>query len=156
MDKIPTITEQDYLPMEAFSRKWRFTSPTHGALSDEFLSRVQPLKNVVAAELCRLTDHFLGPYHLNEEEFLSVDYSDCPLEYSSVHIWLGDRIPEHTNTLVVLWDEKDAILTDKKIFCQYWEDFCYPASDDILIFPLTMEWILYWFHEEQFQFGRRR
>lgn len=156
MDKILTITEEDYLSMEAFPLKWRFTSPTHGGFTDELLSRVKPLRNTVAEKLCRLTDHFFVPYHLNEKEFLSVECFDCPLEEANTHIWLADRIPEHTNKLIVLWDESDAVLTDKELFCKYWDDFCYPASDDNVIFPITMEWVLYYWHEEQFQFGRRR
>lgn len=39
------------------------------------------------------------------------------------------------------------------VFCAHWDDFCYP-SDDVIICPLTEEWVLYFCHEEAFMWGR--
>jgi len=39
---------------------------------------------------------------------------------------------------------------------QYWDDFCYPGSDDVAISPEDDSWLLFYFHEEMFEFGQRR
>ena len=52
---------------------------------------------------------------------------------------------QHEHVYVVDWD----------LFCQNWTGFCYPG-DEIIISPLTEEWILYYHHEEVLHWGRPR
>ena len=47
-----------------------------------------------------------------------------------------------------------AICVSWGVFCQYWDDFCYPASDDVTIWPLSEEWFLIYDHSEKFFFVR--
>jgi len=47
-----------------------------------------------------------------------------------------------------------AICVSWGVFCEYWDDFCYPASDDVAIWPLSQEWFLIYDHSEKFFFVR--
>jgi len=38
------------------------------------------------------------------------------------------------------------------VFCEYWDDFCYPSSDDVNIFLGNGEFFLRWHHYEVFEF----
>jgi len=61
------------------------------------------------------------------------------------------------STLVFLsWDPNVALRTPWGIFRDYWDDFCYPASDDLTITPADDSWLLFYFHEEMFEFGKRK
>jgi hypothetical protein len=37
--------------------------------------------------------------------------------------------------IVVSWDADTAVLTDTELFIEHWDDFCYPASDDVTVLP---------------------
>jgi hypothetical protein len=77
-----------------------------------------------------------GPMtQINESEFQSL--SEFPLKWR----WTDSR-----------WDERLAICVSWGVFCQYWDDFCYPASDDVAIWPLSEEWFLIIDHSEKFFF----
>ena len=39
-----------------------------------------------------------------------------------------------------------AICVSWGVFCEYWDDFCYPASDDVAIWSLSQEWFLIYDH----------
>ena len=58
--------------------------------------------------------------------------------------------------VTVRWDSTTAVRTTWKVFADHWDDFCYPGSDDVEVFPLTGEWLLLYHHWEQFEWGRRR
>jgi hypothetical protein len=67
--------------------------------------------------------------------------------------WLIDRAPDLNQTVVVSWSNELAALVKWKLFCDYWDDFCYPVSDDVMIFPLSEEWMLSCLPDENFIFS---
>jgi hypothetical protein len=57
----------------------------------------------------------------------------------------------------VLWHPWDvAVLTADSVFQRYWDDFCYPSSDDVLIWPRSDAWAAVYRHEEVIFAGTRR
>jgi hypothetical protein len=56
----------------------------------------------------------------------------------------------------VRWDASTAVRTTWDVFTEYWDDFCYPSSDDVEVFPQSGEWLLLYHHWEQFEWGHRR
>jgi len=75
---------------------------------------------------------------------------------SDVRPWLTARLPAGRVPLVVSWTREWAVLTDGALFTARWDDFCYPASDDVTVFPLDEAWALHYWHEEEFVYARRR
>ena len=70
--------------------------------------------------------------------------------------WLR-LLPVALSELVtVRWDTSTAVKTTWEVFTDYWDDFCYPSSDDVEVFPESIEWLLLYRHWEQFEWGRRR
>ena len=57
-----------------------------------------------------------------------------------------------TEAVLISWDARTAAMTDWELFVAHWDDFCYPASDDVTVFPLGGEWVLCYHHYEVFQF----
>jgi hypothetical protein len=56
--------------------------------------------------------------------------------------------------LTVAWEPDLAVTLPAKVFCEFWNDFCYPASDDVVILPAPGGWLLRYHHEEEFLTGR--
>jgi len=148
----------DYLPMERFRLAWRITDVRWTKLPPDDLAEVRPLRPEKAAELKeRSTLFFLAPYELDQRWFAGVRSTEAPAErVERTRGWLRDRNVDPGQTLLVLWDRETAVVTKWSVFLAYWSDFCYPSSDDVDIWPPSEEWILAYYHFEEFSFGQRR
>lgn len=58
--------------------------------------------------------------------------------------------------VIVSWDKDTAVVASWGVFCDYWDDFCYAASDDVSAFPVSFDWVLFYQHGERFVFGQKR
>lgn len=67
--------------------------------------------------------------------------------------WLLEQNPNLEERIILSWTEELVIRTTWKIFTEHWDDFCYPASDDLIVFPESETWMLLYSHTEEFQFG---
>jgi hypothetical protein len=56
--------------------------------------------------------------------------------------------------VIVRWDASTIVRTNWKVFTDYWDDFCYPSSADVAVFPQSGEWLLMFYHWEEFEWCR--
>ncbi len=75
-------------------------------------------------------------------------------DFSLIQNWLRSKIFDEQEFIVVLWKKDLAVRTTSEIFCNYWDDFCYPSSDDVSISPMNLNWLLFYQHDEYFCFGK--
>lgn len=148
------LVEQDYIPLETFRLIWRWTDPRWNVLPQDALNDIRPLTESKAAEIHTRTLAFHpdtgftpGRYELADQ----LETSDKNV--AQVGNWLRSQVPELAESIVLSWNQEDALVTTAATFCDFWDDFCYPASDDIVISPLSEAWMLVWWHEEVFFFG---
>ncbi len=154
------ITEADFVPFDQFRLSWRFTNPKYNQLPQADLSEIRPLNEKTAKSLAQHARDFVDNSGLVKDELSSViscrTFIDT-VDPRSITQWLFDRVPPIDQPILILWLLlKDAIITKWRLFPKYWNDFCYPSSDDVLILPVTAYWILFYSHEEIFEFGIRR
>ena len=55
---------------------------------------------------------------------------------------------------MVSWGPSAALETNWESFVAHWDDFCYPASDDVVIRPIDGGWTLRYHRYEVFQLSR--
>ena len=67
---------------------------------------------------------------------------------------LLDWVADDGQDVIVLWDKHVGAVVPWRVFCEYWDNFCYPSSDDNVIVPIEGSWFLWYHHEEQFWFLR--
>jgi hypothetical protein len=121
------ISEDDYRPLETFSMAWRWTDSRHTLLPGHELANIRPLTNAKASEIADRILVFRTDEDILPVGFELVDQVDASdIDIRPVREWLLNR-----------------------------DDFCYSSSDDVVIIPLSEEWILFYWHEEVFYFGRR-
>lgn len=92
------------------------------------------------------------------------DESLCLIKKTDIE-YAGERISTKNNgvseylsriviesRILVSWSPDCAVVTTPYIFIKYWNDFCYPSSDDVSIWPENNAWFLRFFHYEEFSF----
>ena len=151
------IKENDFRSIDSFPLKWRWTDSRWNKFSDSKLNKIQPLSETKAHELFQ---HSKQSYDfetgLAESLFEKIEQINASGEVEEIQRWLSACSSDSSQTVIVSWDDRLAALIEWKVFCEYWDDFCYPASDDVTIFPFSEEWALLYSHEEYFIFGKRR
>jgi hypothetical protein len=152
------IEEHDYSDLAAFPLKWRWTDAQWNLLPPDVLAEIRPLSRRKALEV----DEQARLFHPDEgfvpgsfELVAQLDIVRLHYDAQQVRDWLRQFIPVSEERLIVSWDLDNAVVTTAAILCEYWDDFCYPGSDDVLISPFSDEWMLFYWHEEVFFFGRR-
>ena len=137
---------------------YRWNQPTHAVLPDEVIRRIVPLSEEKAREvfarLRPLVDVRDGC--LVGNRFHATETADASGPDESVRRWLLGLGLAADTKVIIQWSDQWAITTDFGIFCGYWEAFCYPSSDDVVIWPFDDAWLLFYHHEETFSFGNRR
>ncbi|HEY8666828.1 MAG TPA: hypothetical protein VIL86_09195 [Tepidisphaeraceae bacterium] len=134
----------------SFELSWRWTQPTHNVLPPEVMAQITPLARSLVPDGLMVRDQLNRPLF---EEIRSFP-ADSSME--EVGACLRQLPIAQTERVAVRWDERTAVETTWEIFAQYWDDFCYPSSDDVEIFPASAPWILVYHHYELFEWGLRR
>jgi len=143
------IEKSDFRSLNSFPLKWRWDE-----LPNDALNSICPLSKSKARELCQYSLAFSNQSGLVEalfENISQIDTSD-PLEIKQ---WLLNSSSDLNQTVAVSWNNDLAAMVSWKVFCDYWDDFCYPSSDDAMIFSLSGDWMLFYSHDEYFMFGER-
>jgi hypothetical protein len=130
--------------IEDFSLAWRWTSSSHANFSAKTLSELQPLNIELANELA-------SNLHVDfPVEAAKFDATDDQL----TKIWLQE-INLEPQRVTISWDRDTALNLPWFIFCKYWDDFCYPSSDDADIMLENGRHFLRWNHYEVFELNLR-
>ena len=154
------IENTDIQSLADFPLSWRWTDPKWNQLPEAALQRISPLTRAKAKELWRIEGHFVlsdGPrvnmFECSPWIDASVDTADA---FEKVRDWLLGHFSDREQQVIVSWDKDTAVVASWGVFCDYWDDFCYPASDDVSVFPVSFDWVLFYQHGERFVFGKKR
>ena len=138
--------------IQNFRLAWRWTSPENHKLSKAVLDQLVGLDSVASRTLAQRHRALIDGKGLVGTEFRKIRIHPATGECGQFLKSLGVS-PE---TVVSLsWDEETALRTTWNIFEAHWEAFCYPSSDDVTISPESESWVLYYSHEEQFEYGKK-
>lgn len=135
---------------------WRWTDPDYAILPEDTLAQMQPIEQREAQGLFQRSQHFLVLDSLCPEVFASVMRHSAEVTAEVGRRWLREQQSDLSAQVTVSWQQDVAIRTTWEIFTAHWENFCYPSSDDVIVWPGSERWALFYFHEQEFQFGRRR
>src|SRR5262249_20190240 len=134
---------------------WRWTDQRYALLPDNVLAQMQPVEPHEAVPLFSHSRAFSGENGLAPDIFTIATVRAEALPQEAVWRWLRQRQPDLQVPVVISWEQHIAIRTTWEIFTAHWDDFCYPSSDDVLVWPDSESWTLLYRHDQEFQFGRR-
>lgn len=153
MKMMNSITADNFISFRDFDLNWRFTDPKHNLLPEEDLSEIHPLSKTMSIQLYEQTEKYLGNATLEKSKFQTIESHEITEDHEEVRKWLKEKIIDPQTQVAVSWDKTTCAVTTWRIFCEYWDDFCYPSSDDILIWASSEDWILNYCHHEILEFG---
>jgi hypothetical protein len=131
------------MSIQDFPLAWRWTQRSHSVLPPEVLKDIRPLSAAEAAGL--------GTAAASSRKS-PVSHAASNTETEEVSRWLRCVQPNLQARVYVSWTKELAVETTWDIFTDYWDDFCYPSSDDVTVVPVVGAWQLIYQHYEQFNF----
>ncbi len=147
------FTSADFASLDDFALLWRWTSEDHHVLPADALRSIQPLTPARAAQLAPVAAARCAERRVVDLELAISAEWDAP---EPVRQRLRETGVPHDTPVLVSWNSATAVLTRWDTFTQYWDAFCYPASDDITVWSLDGDWTLCYRHFQAIEFGRNR
>jgi hypothetical protein len=147
------------IPMTEFTLKWRFTEEKYDCLPEQHLNELKPLDKVGAEFLADfLSDckvHSELPF--KNEMFRNLDKVKI-LENNDKEItkWLYQRAIPFDKEVFLSWDGNNGMITKWKFVVKYWNSIFYGGADDLTVFDQSLEWTLFFFHEDEIHFGTNK
>lgn len=132
--------------VESFSLFWRWNQSCHALLSDEELALIEPLSASKAFELHEL----LMPIG---ESLADRSASSISSESPQAKMWLQGYLAKD-EFIFLSWDKFTAVRVPSSLFICRSDDFCYPSSDDIFIYPESGSYLLQFHHFEVFTWDK--
>lgn len=138
------IDPSSIIPLADFPLGWRFEARRHSLPEAALLSRIKPLDAATATRIAGVVER-----ERDSRAALIFRSDETP---GAVRRQLIELPIPNEASVVLSWNGTTALLTDWAIFVLHWDDFCYPASDEVTIRPLDGEWTLRYRRYEVFQF----
>jgi hypothetical protein len=139
------------MPTDAYTipLAWRWTQASHNVLPPEVMAQIVPVPHAP------MPSGITARGELDPSSFSEIQIASANIPCEEGTKWLH-RLPVALSELVTVeWAPSTVIQTTWEIFTRFWDDFCYPVSDDVEIFPQSGEWLLLYHHWEVFEWGRR-
>jgi len=135
--------------IDDFSLSWRWTDEKYCLMPEDDLSKINPLTQEAAKST------FDNALRLIEETQIDVDGEsiETSLDRGAVKVFLTSRLPE--GKIIVNWGQDTSVIMDTTTFIKYWDDICYPSSDDVSVWSEDESWLLQYYHFEKFSFIKR-
>jgi len=147
--RVIRITDGDVCPLQEFQLEWRWTDDRWNKLPESTLAQIFPLKRPKAYQIHELCVGFVGSLARDSIEQCSAS------DNAPVREWLSKLPVSNDERVALSWSGSLSVATTWRIVCEYWDDFCYPSSDDVFVLPLNEDWLLVYHHDEKFKFGKR-
>ena len=140
------------MPADAytFPLAWRWMQPSHNVLPPEVMTRIIPVAEAIAPP------GVIAHGELDRSAFPEFQTASADVLGEEGTKWLRLLPVALSEEVIVRWNASTAIRTTWEVFTEYWDDFCYPSSDDVEVFPQSSEWLLLYHHWEEFEWSLRR
>lgn len=135
---------------------WRWTDEQYAVLPTEVLAQIIPQAPAQARALFDEPLALTGSDGLNPALFNLTQIATGHLDPSQITAWLLEHCPDTQAQVYLSWQPDTAVFTNWGIFATYWSEFCYPASDDLIVLSTDRRWALLYHHSEFMQHGARR
>ncbi|WP_347332926.1 hypothetical protein [Marinimicrobium locisalis] len=142
--------------IEKFPLRWRWTDEKYCLLPEHELRKIRPLSESAAAKAwetsIRLVDAE-SDFSPSAELFTDIEFISAE-DSNLVRQWLQSKIPD--GEIIASWQPEWAVITESELFIKYWDEFCYPSSDDVSIWSKSEKWVVHYHHHEKFCYGKSK
>lgn len=134
--------------MEDFELSWRWEKTHSPEISEAEKTQIEP-SEVESKRLNKIIDYFEKEDNL-KKSFTQTDWisanSENDEKIEQFRNQLTSIIEQWAEGIIVTWNRTTTLRTSKEIFLKYWDDFCYPNSDDVTIISEKTNWVMFYNH----------
>ncbi|MFN0197232.1 MAG: hypothetical protein ACKVT0_10845 [Planctomycetaceae bacterium] len=94
-----------------------------------------------------------GHYGLKSSNFRQVERLDVDTTSDGGADWLTARVG--SGRVRIVFGRLDVCLVDASFFLANWQDMFCPSRDDVIVLPEMGDWVLFYCHEDEFEYGIR-
>lgn len=145
------IDEREIIPLKDFELSWRWNKSHSPNISEEEKELIRPLSKTESKRLNKVISYFENESNL-KLKFTETDWiyagaedDDEILLFRSI---LSNILEGWNEDVIISWNRNTVVKTSKVIFLKYWDDFCYPTSDDVTIISKETNWVMFYNHIE--------
>lgn len=153
------LDTNEIISFEDFELSWRWDSIHNPDISIEDKVQFKPLSIQESKRINKIIDYFELESNLYKS-FEPTDWIRASSEtLDSIEKFSNDfkkLTQDYNENLFISWNRTTCIYTTKDIFIKYWDDFCYPGSDDITIISEMTKWVYFYNHIEVGRFWERK
>jgi hypothetical protein len=91
-------------------------------------------------------------YGLDERTFAAIERLEVEEPGPDAQQWLADRVG--VGDVMLVFDRDDVFRVPAPLFIGRWRDMFCPSRDDVVIVPVGGGWVLFYCHEDEFEFAR--
>lgn len=141
------------MDIQEFPLAWRWTSKAHAILPVKVMDQITPHTPAQASALLPDAQMFDSPEGLNPKFLTIGEIATHSIDRREVADWLMARHANPETNVIVSWQRHIAASMPWGIFVSYWDDFCYPSSDDVRVWSPGGSWAVFYRHDETLLFG---
>jgi hypothetical protein len=153
------LDTNEIISFEDFELNWRRDDIHNPDISTEDKGQIKPLSIQESKRINKIIDYFELESNLYKS-FEPTDWIRTSSETLDLIKKFSDDFKKLTQNynenLFISWNRKTCIYTTKDIFIKYWDDFCYPSSDDVTIISELTNWVYFYNHIEVGRFWIRK
>jgi len=152
------VDTKEIISFEDFRLAWRWDEIHNPDISLEDIRQIKPLSILESKRINLIIDKYneekkiVGRFEPTDLFIASSDTNKSVEKFSND---FNNLTKDFCENLIISWDQSTCIYTTKEIFVKYWDDFCYPSSDDIMIISELTNWVLFYYHYEECRFWKK-
>lgn len=145
------IDVREIIPIKDFDLRWRWEKSNSPTISTSEIEQIQPVSEAESKRLNKVINYFRLEYNLRDKYtqtgwIRASSSNDADIE--QFRNKLTSILEPWNEGVIVTWNRATTLKTTKAIFIKYWDDFCYPSSDDVTIISEETKWIMFYQHFE--------
>lgn len=137
--------------MDDFALKWRWDNTHNPNISISEMKEIQPLSEVESKRINKIIDYFENEYNLKgmyqQTDWISAT-AESDEKIERFRNQLSSIIEKWNDGVIITWNRSTTLRTTKSVFLKYWDDFCYPSSDNVTVISEDVNWIMFYNHIE--------
>lgn len=145
------LDHNEIIPLNNFSLNWRWEETHNSMISISEKALIKPVSESESKRLNKVIDYFEVEDNLkkdfNETEWISASCEKVE-KIDSFRKTIDSILEPWNENVIITWNRTTTLTTTKEIFLKYWDDFCYPSSDDVTIISEDTNWIMFYDHIE--------
>lgn len=152
------LNTNEIIRFDDFELSWRWDNIHNPDISLDEKRQIKPLSVQESKRINKVINFFESESNLRNT-FEPTDWIRASSETKNSIDKFANEFQQLTHdfneNLFISWNRSTCIYTTKEIFIKFWDDFCYPSSDDITIISELTNWVYFYNHIEVGRFWKK-